>query len=142
MSEDSSERTFRSLADALRAFQIPDENHALIKRFCEYIGIERYENCGTHIKAVRVADGPTLNIAYGWTNGFRSEDEVRQAVGDYAEHWPSGRAKKSGLWGVSHPINRIGHGGGGAQGRGLTDFGTCEIHFLKLPASGICDECE
>ncbi len=135
---DGADRVFRSLADALASHQIPDENHALIRRFCEHVGISRYEDRAGYIKAVRADGGPALQINFGWTNGFRSEAEVREAVGDDASYWESGRG--TGLWGVTHPINNIGHGGGGTV-KVTADYGTCPTCFLKLPATGTCDDC-
>ena len=134
--DDASSRVFKSLANALAANEIPVGNHALINKFCEYIGIDRYEDRG-YIKAVRADGGPALQIHYGWTNGFQSEAEVLAAVGE-APFWPSERG--TGLWGVSHPVNNLDHGGGGPA-KHLREYGTCPKHFLKLPATGICGEC-
>lgn len=137
-SDEATNRIFRSLADALAAHRIPDENHALIRRLCEHVGIERFEDRTGYIKAVRGDGGPALQINYGWTNGFRSEIEVRTAVGDDASYWESGRGTE--LWGVTHPVNNIGHGGGGPA-KDVADHGTCPNCFLELPATGICDNC-
>jgi hypothetical protein len=132
------DRVFLSLPDALAAHRIPIENHALIRRFCDHLNIERYEGRSGYIKAVRRDGGPSLQINYGWTNGFNSEVEARAAVGDDASCWASTRG--TGLWGVTHPIHSIGNGGGGTQTTHV-DYGTCPQHFLKLPANGVCDDC-
>ena len=103
---------------------------------CEYIGVECYKDRG-YIKAIRFDGGPHREIHYGWTNGFRSEVEVRSAAGAGANCWESGRA--SGMWGVSHPVNNIGRGRGPAIPD--RDYGTCPKHHLKLPVSGIFHQC-
>ncbi len=136
--DDSSKRTFTSLASAMAAKEYPPENYALIARFCEYIGIERYEDRGGYIKAVRPGGGPALEIHYGWTSGFRSEAEVAAAVDGDAPYWTSDRG--TALWGIEHPINNLGHGGGPATK--VPDYGTCPVHWMKLPPSGDCDQCE
>jgi hypothetical protein len=134
---DDGSSTYPSLASALAAKSIPLENQVLIREFCEYIGIDRYEDRG-YIKAVRANRGPALQIHWGWTNGFESEDEARRSTGDRAPCWPSQRG--TGLWGVSHPTNNIGHGGGGPANE-LPDYGTCPSCNITLPATGVCDTC-
>lgn len=131
-------RIFTSLRDALAAYRIPEENHTLIRRFCEHLGIVDYEERAGYIKAVRPDSGPALQINFGWTNGFRSEEEAHAAAGADAKVWPSDRA--TGLWGVTHPLNAIGHGGGGPE-KAAPDYGTCPNCFLTLPATGACDNC-
>ena len=51
--------------------------------------------------------------------------------------WSSGRG--IGLWGVTHPVNNIGHGGGGPA-KEAPDYGTCPKCHLALPAAGRCYE--
>lgn len=137
MNEAADRAVFRSLDHALQAHGIPDENRSLIRRFCAELDIVQYDDMGSYIKAVR-SGGPALNIAYGWTNGFRSEAEGRSAAGDAAEIWMSQRGK--GLWGVTHPINKIGHGGGGPTKPNRT-FGFCPRCNLALSADGQCGYC-
>lgn len=83
---------FASLSDALREHGIPLENHSFIRRFTDAIGIEAYFGTTEYIKAVRTGAGPDLNIAYGWSNGFVSEEEARLATGDTTQVWTSSRA--------------------------------------------------
>ena len=135
--DETTGRTYQSLANALAAKQIPVENHALIHQFCEYLGIDSFEDRG-YIKAIRTDEGPSLQIHYGWTNGFQSEAEARSSTGDRVPVWHSGRG--TGLWGVTHPVNNIGHGGGGPA-KETPDYGTCTKHNIALPATGVCDEC-
>lgn len=136
-SDNTAHRSYEALDNALAAHQIPLENHSLIRQFCESVGIERYEDRSGYIKGVRSGHGPALQIHYGWTNGFLSEEEARAACGD-APCWASGRGTE--LWGVTHPVHRIGQGGGGPV-RPERHYGTCLAHNIALPASGICDEC-
>lgn len=137
-SSGSRHRSYSSLRHALEAHRIPAENHALIRRFCEAIGVVKFEERGSYLKAVRPDGGPALQINSGWTNGFLSEEEVREAVGDDAAYWPSGRG--TGQWGVTHPIHAM-RDGGRDRKQSKSDFGICPSCFLGLPATRVCDNC-
>ncbi len=127
---------FASLSDALREHGIPLENHSFIRQFTDAIGIEAYFGTTEYIKAVRTGAGPDLNIAYGWSNGFVSEEEARLATGDTTQVWTSSRA--TGLWGVTHPMHGSGNGGGPESTSGRRDYGTCPTCFTKFAANGSC----
>lgn len=130
-------RRYASLAHALESRNIPRENHDLIKRFTAALAISAYYERGSYIKAVRSDGGPPLHINFGWTNGFRSEDEVIRAAGNDAERWRSARGR--GQWGVSHPANKMRSGEKAKPTR--RQFGSCPTCHLALPATGRCDDC-
>jgi hypothetical protein len=64
-----------------------------------------------------------------------SEAEVISLLGDVDRWGDNDRAR---LWGVSHPENRIGHGGGGASGTSR-QYDTCPVCFTQYSASGECN---
>lgn len=125
-----------TLSEALQSHAIPLENHAFIRKFTDAIGIAEYTLTTAYIKARRRGPGPDLNIAYGWSNGFTSEEEARHAAGADARVWRSGRA--TGLWGVSHPEHKIGHRGGGKSRPPVREYGTCSTCFTRYAANGTC----
>jgi hypothetical protein len=131
-------RRYISLGQALADQHVPVENHTLIRRITRAIEISGYYERSSYIRADRADGGRALWIAYGWTAGFKSEEEAIAAAGPDVARWPSGR---SGLWGVWHPVNR-GHAGGGGRRREDSDYGTCPKCFIKLPVSGRCDYCD
>lgn len=90
-------RRFDSLNDALRAMKIPFENHELIRKFTDAIGIAEYYERGDHVLAVRRGQGKPLWIYASGTSGFASVEEVVQTAGDI-HRWPSDRG-----WGITHP---------------------------------------
>lgn len=116
------------------------ENHALIERMCRAIGIARYEQYSDHIRAVRLGVGSSLQIHWGWTDGFESEDEVLRATGRTAPYVQSDW-RGAGFFYVEHPVNRLHEGGSGAKSK-QRDFGTCPQCFLVFSALGVCDDCE
>ncbi|WP_159599923.1 hypothetical protein [Agromyces humi] len=128
-------RRYSSLNEALQAHGIPVENHRFIQAITEQVGIAEYFGTSSYIKAVRQGAGPALNISYGWTNGFRSEEEARRAAGEGANIWPSQRGK--GQWGVGHPEHGSGSGGG-APAKVKRDYGVCEVCFTAYSANGSC----
>lgn len=137
--EDLAERQYPSLTEALKGNQ-PPENHALIRQVCGAVGATRFYERAGYVKAVRPDGRPALHIHFGWTNGFVSEEEVRSAVGELGSYWRSGRAKKKGLWGVTHPINNL--RGKNNRKQAKPDYGVCPVHFLALPATKICGLCD
>lgn len=68
-------RPYRSLAEALRAHRIAEENHAFITAIADAIGISTFIDRGRYIEAVRRGEGASLHIGRTYTNGF-TEDEV------------------------------------------------------------------
>jgi hypothetical protein len=131
------DRRYDSLEQVFQDRRIPLENQAIIRELTQAIGIEAFYDRGTYVKAVRSGPGKPLNIAYGWTNGFDSEEEVIQAVGD-VDRWVSGRA--IGMWGLWHPVHGGPSGGGAKSSR--PDPGVCPTCTMELPSSGRCDYCD
>lgn len=130
---------YASLSEALRAMKVPLENHRLIERFTSAIGIATYYGTSGYIGAERLEGGPSLHIASGYTNGFISEPELLDAVGDYVgDHWTSERGTHQ--WGVTHPRSGVGGGGGrGGDGRhSARDYGTCPACTILIAANGTC----
>ena len=115
------QRRYPTLTAALTERMIPLENHALITRAADGIGIALYLETSTYIRAVRREGGPDIRIAWGWTNGFRSEDEILTLVGD-VQRWRSGR---KGLWGVTHPVNRAWSGEGASSRHVQREYAIC-----------------
>lgn len=68
-------RPYRSLAEALRAHRIAEENHAFITAIMDAVGISSYIDRGRYIEAIRRGEGAALHIGRTYTNGF-TEDEV------------------------------------------------------------------
>lgn len=136
---DLEDRRYPSVDRALTDHGIPTENHAFIREFTSAIGIAAYYGRSGYIKAVREGDGPALNIAPGWSNGFVSEEEASAATGGNTKHWASGRG--TGLWGVDHP--RFGPGGGsGRSSKEKREWGHCpKCGYARLP-TGDCAYCE
>jgi hypothetical protein len=127
---------FNSLDAALRERRVPLENHRFIKDLLARIDVEGYYDTASYVKVVRRDGEPGLQIASGYTNGFRSEEEIVRAVGD-VERWPSARG--SSLWGVSHPIHGLRETEGGGRTERRRD--RCAVCGAELPLSGECDFC-
>ncbi|MGQ0630016.1 MAG: hypothetical protein ACT4P1_03175 [Sporichthyaceae bacterium] len=134
-------REFATLDEALAAHGIPPENHGVIRKITDGIGIVRYVGTSGYIKAERRDGAPALNIHSGWTNGFRSRAEVVDALGDWLpvlaedDIWPSGRSR--GQWGITHPAH--GHWGGGVRNDVPSiDNGVCPVCFLARAHNGSC----
>lgn len=132
-------RVYASLAEALAAYQVPIENHAVVKRICAHLRIDRLvEGPSGYFKAVRPDGGLDLHVAYGYTNGFASEAEARAAAGEGAVLAPSTRG--AGRWYAEHPTNKITDRVAVSSTR-QRDFGSCDVCRMSLPASGECDSC-
>lgn len=127
---------YLSLDDAFTRTRMPDRNRQFIRTFVESIGISAFYATTGYIKAVRASEGPDLRIASGWSNGFISEAEILAALGD-VERW--GNGDRAPFWGVSHPVHRIGHGGGGLAARLPRTYGACPDCFMEYSASGRCN---
>ena len=97
--------TFTSVTAALDAIHMPLENRPLIEQFCRRLGITLFEKRSNYINAIRPDGGAALQIQYGWTNGFTSQAEVKSLAEDAKTYWK--RQRRTGLWCVAHPINRL-----------------------------------
>lgn len=129
-------KKYSSLDDALQSFRVPERNREFIRLFVEAIGVADFYETTGYIKCVRIGSGPDLHIASGWSNGFASEAEIVDILGD-VDRW--GDDERARVWGVSHPENRIGHGGGGAASREPREYGVCPECFTGYTASGACN---
>jgi hypothetical protein len=129
---------YSSLEAAFVHQKTPLENQAFVRQLLSGVSVDAFFDRGSYIKATRADGGPAVQIHYGYSNGFRSEEEITRSIGD-VDRWRSGRATN--LWGVSHPENKIrsSSGGGHAEKR---EWGYCTTCGLKLPASGLCDMCD
>jgi hypothetical protein len=113
----------------------PMENHALIRRVTEAIGIDGLYRRGSYIRATRIGGGRDIQIHAGYTNGFLSEDEILRVAGDI-ERWPSARARET--WGITHPVNGGQRGERGWAAGEKPDYGTCADCGMKFLAALTC----
>lgn len=124
------DRPGMSLEQALRKLGFPMENDEFIRRFTTTLGATSFTPMVSYVKVERPG-GRALKIASGYTNGFESEQEIVDALGE-VDCWPSKRG-----WGVWHPV----HGGpssGGGTRRPAVDYGTCPVCFTEYSARGTC----
>ncbi len=134
---DSSERRYGSLSEAFNDMKFDLDNQAFIRRFAESLDVEGIYGRSGYLKLVRVSEGPALQVHRGYTNGFRSEEEIRHLLPD-AHVWRSQRIK--GTFGVTHPV----HGpmrGDGSRARKPVPQKPCPNCGDLMPLSGICDNC-
>lgn len=68
-------RPYRSLAEALRAHRIPDENHEFIGAIVDAVGIISFIDRGRYIEALR-REGAALHIGRTYTNGFTEDEQI------------------------------------------------------------------
>lgn len=151
-------RPYRSLADALRAHRIPDENHEFIVAVTDAVGVTSYIDRGRYIEALR-RDGAALHIGRTYTNGF-TEDEQVLVAGRALPLLPSeGRAP---YFYVNHPsvlpgapsAGRSGSRSGSSRASSAVkpkaepravkpkpierDYGVCDTCFMVKTAAGRC----
>lgn len=101
--------TFTSVTTALDAIHMPLENRPLIEQFCRRLGITHFEKRRSmYINAIRPDGGAPLQIQYGWTNGFTSQDEAETLAEGGEAYWQSQR--RTGLWCVAHPTKCLSDG--------------------------------
>lgn len=129
---------YASLDAAFAHQRTPLANQALVRRLLAGVEVKQYLDGKSHIKVTRVSGGPAIQVHFGYSNGFISEDEIIRNAGD-VDRWPSGRG--TGMWGVSHPENRL-RSGAGKRERRNREHGTCPDCGLQLPASGTCGTCD
>ena len=68
-------RPYRSLAEALRAHRIPEENHEFIGAVSEAVGAIGFIDRGRYIEALR-REGAALHIGRTYINGFDEDERV------------------------------------------------------------------
>lgn len=131
------QRQYLGLADALRQKGATIANTAFITSLMTRIDADAYFERSSYIRAVRRSGGPDLHIAFGFTNGFRTREEIVEAVGE-CDIWSSKRI--AGTWGVTHPDNKM-HGAHGARkNQGGREATACTVCGMLMPLSGVCDE--
>ncbi|MFE6735732.1 hypothetical protein [Microbacterium sp. NPDC057650] len=147
-------RPYRSLAEALRAHRVPEENHAFIGRIVDAIGISSFIDRGRYIEAIRRGPGAALHIGRTYTNGF-TEDEL-VIVGFAAQNLKPSEGRPPYFY-VSHPSEFS----SAAQARAKKaanprpttpaaprvpkvtpkedrDYGVCDVCFMVKTPSGGC----
>lgn len=95
------DRTIDSLGDAFREYRTPFANQQFIADFVAKADMAALARYSEHFRVERRSGGPALQVHHGSTIGFRSEDEVKELVGD-VNRFPS--EWLPGCWGVSHPV--------------------------------------
>ncbi len=148
-------RPYRSLAEALRAHRVPEENHAFIAAIADAVGVSSFIDRGRYIEAIRRDQGTPLHIGRTYTNGF-AEDE-RIVVGSVALRLQPSEGRAPYFY-VSHPSEfpqaapvRAKRPAGArkpaapravAAPRALKpaerDYGVCDVCFMVRGASGAC----
>jgi len=136
MSATGRQAPYASLDAAFEGHSIPLENRELIRKIVSALPVDGFYSRAGYIKATRTDSQRALHIAPGYTNGFLSEEEVVATVGD-VERW---RSKRKGLWGISHPENRI-REGSDRRSSVRHAAASCPECGLELPRTGICAMC-
>jgi hypothetical protein len=130
-----------SLLSALTSVGVPVGNHKFIRQIVRAIGIAEFRVMGSadkaYVKATRRDGQPALHIAWGYTNGFASEEEVVRTFGAGADRGPSTR---KGTWYVAHPITRVRPSVRQSQGT-RREAGFCNCG-MQLTLTGVCDSCD
>ncbi|WP_158685492.1 hypothetical protein [Microbacterium halophytorum] len=156
-----------SLTDAFDKYSTPPPNRALIQNIYDQSDIEQIVGFGDYFQLKRRGGYPALEVHPGYTNGFRTEQDVLRRVGEDVPRWPSRRFH--GAWGIDHPVDgaparasrasgpkaprapkapkRVpGSSAPAAPGTGRTAAPekpkpVCMTCFLELPATGVCSNC-
>lgn len=95
------DRTIDSLGDAFREYRTPFDNQRFITDFVAKIDVAALSRYSDHFRIERLSGAPALQVHHGSTIGFRSEDEVKEVVGDVK---PFASECLRGCWGVQHPV--------------------------------------
>ncbi|UWF77943.1 MULTISPECIES: hypothetical protein [Microbacterium] len=69
-------RPYRSLAEALRAHRVPEENHEFIAAIVDAVGVTTFIDRGRYIEAIRRGEGAPLHIGKTYTNGFTEDERI------------------------------------------------------------------
>jgi hypothetical protein len=130
-----------TLLSALAKARIPAENHAFIQKFTDATAIVSYRAVvkpdKSHVIAKR-AGLPDLHIYYGYTNGFKSKDEIVSTTGIGTGTGPSTRKP---TWYVEHPLTKV-HPGAKGVSSIAREGDQCPNCFQQMPLTGICDNCD
>lgn len=125
-----------SLSEALRTKPIAQENHVLVRRIAEGLGLFDFEVMGSYIKAKRPDGKLQMQVYPGYTTGFSSEDEARQYSLD-GHVWESDR---NSTWGIDHPVTG-GPSSGGGHAKNQVDRVVCPNCTYERALDGSC-ECD
>lgn len=131
------EQLSNSLTELLAKSKITVENHAIIRRLTNAIGVAGYCQRSGYIQAVRRDGGPDLWIHYGYTSGFTSEDEVVRVAGN-VDRDPSTRRAE--VWLVWHPTNGK-HSGTTRSRNTRREAPFCDCG-MQLSVTGVCGNCD
>lgn len=135
MSATGRQAPYASIDAAFEGHSIALENRELIRRIMSRLPVDGYYSRASYIKATRTDSRRAMHIAPGYTNGFLSEEEILETAGDVERRESSRR----GLWGLSHPVNRIRDGGAGRSTHQRVSE-ACPTCGLELPLTGVCAE--
>ncbi|MFD5213364.1 hypothetical protein [Microbacterium sp. NPDC058345] len=147
-------RPYRSLAEALRAHRIAEENHAFISAIVDAVGVSAFIDRGRYIEALRRGDGAPLHIGRTYTNGFTEDEQIVLPSGPLRLKPSEGRAP---YFYVTHPSELPGVAAvkRSANSRTSTkpkaeprtprvtkvaerDYGVCDVCFMVRGPSGAC----
>jgi len=145
-------RPYRSLAEALRAHRIPEENHAFIGAIVDAVGVVSFIDRGRYIEALRRGAGAPLHIGRTYTNGFTEDEQITLPSGPLRLKPSEGRAP---YFYVTHPselpgvapvkAKRAPRASAPAAPRtpkttplAERDYGVCDVCFMVKTPSGGC----
>lgn len=133
---------YASLSEAFQERHISVGNQRFVQELLRRLPVSGYFDRGDCLKVTRSDTRHAVEVHPGYSNGFMSEDEILDSVGD-VHRWKSGRSKHGFMWGVSHPdpFGRGGGGGGGQRKQKRPDYGVCPIHGMELAATRLCSSC-
>lgn len=139
---EASDGTPDSLLSALEKARITSENHTFIRRMVEIVGVSRFQSvtgAKPYIIATRRGGLRDLNIYWGYTTGFTTEEEAARAGGPAAMPGPSSNPK--GTWYVTHPENRVGPRDGRARTM-QREAAFCDGCGEQKSLTGVCGNCD
>lgn len=142
------------LDEAFERYATPMANRDLIRAIYDSTDVDGIVGFGDYFQFKRRGGYPALEVHPGYTNGFRTEQDVTRRAGDSVPRWPSRRFH--GAWGIDHPVD-----GGKSTARSTRTAGSatkrpsrkapavpekpkpvCMTCFLELPSTGVCSSCE
>lgn len=135
----TSDRNPLALREALRLRKTSIANRAFLESLCDWDDIADCVVRDDHVKINRKSGGPSIKVFHGYTNGFRSKEEIIELFGDVFT-WPSKRF--IGAWGIDHPENQSRDSkGNSTKQQNTRDQQLCPTCFMYMSLSGICASC-
>jgi len=138
---------YASLDEAFERHGTPPANRELVRRIVDGIDAAGFVGYATHFRIERRGGSPALEVHPGYTNGFRTEQEIVRRLGEDVERWPSRRFH--GAWGVTHPVSAPAPASPSPRAaraprtaRPEAPPKVCPTCFMVLPTSGVCPNCE